>query len=374
MHPFSPQFTDPHVYRWNYSGDGSLRPVAGVVLHTRGSQCTDFLFIQHHLLLAEAVGTSHYHFALDWSELVPSGEVSSVDGEKLRFYRCVLSEVRRRGFQALVTLYHPSYRSPSLGLPAPLHASGGWRNHSTVEAFIKYAALCFNEFGALVPAWITVNEPNRLAEVCGGSAEDRRVAARHMLLAHAKAWHVYRMHFHQRHRGNVSFALHADWVEPANPFLESHKVAARHFLWFELGRFLDPLIGGRDPDTHNSSDTRSPLFGFTGDEKAELKASLDFIALNHFTTRLVLPQKSQEHNFSLMADLTWTSSPMRQAVVPWGLRRMLNWMKNRYGNSLPVIITASGVDDRATLDDQLRQSYIRNYLQEALKGEVSQLI
>lgn len=344
--------------------------MAGVVLHARGSQCTDFLFIQRHLQLVEAAGTTHYRFALDWSELVPSGDVSSVDGEKLRFYRCVLSEVRRRGIQAVVTLYHPSHRSPSLGLPAPLHANSGWRNYSTAEAFIKYATLCFREFGALVPVWITINEPNRLTEAYGASAEDRRAVARHALLAHAKAWHVYRAHFHRRHGANVSFALHADWVEPANPFMESHKVAARHFLWFELGRFLDPFIVEGDPDARHSSDVRSPPIGLTDDEKAELRASLDFIALNHFTTRLVSPQKSHERGCSLMTDPTWTSSPMGQAVVPWGVRRMLSWMKNRYGNSLPIVITASGVDDRATRDDQLRQSYIKNYLQEALKGEL----
>ncbi|XP_056625741.1 beta-klotho [Triplophysa dalaica] len=368
LSPFSPQFTDPHVYRWNYSGDGSLRPVAGMVLHTRGSQCTDFLFIQRHLLLLEAVGASHYRFALDWSELVPSGDVSSADAEKLRFYRCVLSEVRRRGIQAVVTLYHPSYRSPSLGLPSPLHANSGWRNHSTVEAFVKYAFLCFHEFGALVPVWITINEPNRLTEMYGGSVEDRRSVVRHTLLAHAKAWHVYHKHFRQHHGANVSLALHADWVEPANPFLESHKVAARRFLRFELGRFLDPLIGGGDPDACDSHDAGSSPIGFTDDQKAELRASLDFIALNHFTTHLVSPQKSLERGSSLMTDSTWTSSPMGQAVVPWGVRRMLSWMKSRYGNSLPVIITASGVDDRAAGDDQLRQSYIRSYLQEALKA------
>lgn len=357
------------MYRWNYSGDGSLRPVAGVVLHTRGSQCTDFLFIQRHLVLLEAVGASHYRFALDWSELVPSGDVSSADGEKLRFYRCVLSEVRRRGIQAVVTLYHPSYRSPSLGVPAPLHANSGWRNHSTVEAFVKYATLCFHEFGALVPVWITINEPNRLTEMYGGSVEDRRTVVRHTLLAHAKAWHIYHKHFRQRHGANVSLALHANWVEPANPFLESHKVAARHFLRFELGRFLDPLIGGGDPDAHDCHDARYSPIGFTDEEKTELRASLDFIALNHFTTHLVSPQKSLERGCSLMTDSTWTSSPMGQAIVPWGVRRMLSWMKSRYGNSLPVIITASGVDDRAAGDDQLRQSYIRSYLQEALKGE-----
>ncbi|XP_055034345.2 beta-klotho [Misgurnus anguillicaudatus] len=376
LHPFSPQFIDRHLYRWNYSGDGALKPVTGIVLHTRPAQCTDFLYIQHHVILVKATAASHYRFALDWSQLVPSGDLSSVDPEKLRFYRCVLSEIRRMGIQPVVTLYHPNYSSPTLGLPDPLYANGGWRNDSTLEAFIKYAVFCYREFGALVPTWITINEPNRLMETYGGTTEDRRTAARHLLLAHAKAWHIYDARFRQKHRGMVSFALHADWVEPTNPFLESHKSAAQHFLFFELGRFLDPFIGGGDSDIQEGN-VRS-LIGFTDDEREELKAALDFIALNHFTTRLVSPlhpqspqnpnPQNQDHGCSLGRDKTLPSSKMEQAVVPWGLRRMLGWMKNRYGNGIPIIITASGIDDQAAYDDQLRQSYIRNYLQEALKA------
>ncbi|XP_051717001.1 beta-klotho [Ctenopharyngodon idella] len=371
LRPFSPQFTDPHLYRWNYSGDGVLKPVTGIVLHTRAAQCTDFLYIQRHLFLLGVTGSSHYRFALDWTQLMPSGDPSSVDAEKVRFYRCVLSELVRRGIQPVVTLYHPSNRSPSLGLPEPLHANGGWRNDSVVEAFVKFATFCYQEFGGLVPTWITINEPNRLTDAYGGTAEDRRTVARHLLLAHAKAWRVYDTRFRLQQGAAVSIALHADWVEPANPFVESHEDAQQHFLLFELGRFLDPLFEGRD----------SALIGFTDDEREELKGALDFIALNHFTTRLVSPlhqpspqnpnppkPPNQDHGFSLMTDLTWPSSHMRQALVPWGLRRMLGWVKNRYGNELPIIITASGVDDHAPHNDQLRQRYIRDYLQEALKA------
>ncbi|XP_016098946.1 beta-klotho-like [Sinocyclocheilus grahami] len=355
LRPFSPQFTDPQLYRWNVSGDGVLTRVTGVLLHMQPAQCTDFLFIQKHLLLLGVTGSSHYRFALDWTQLAPGG-----DPEKVRFYRCVLMELQRRGIRPVVTLYHPSYRSPSLGLPEPLHANGGWRNASTVEVFVSYAMFCYREFGALVSTWITINEPNRLNEAY---AEEWQTVVRHLLLAHAKAWHIYDAQFRRKQGGAVSLALHADWVEPANPFLESHKSAQQQFLEFELGRFLDPLIGGGNEGRGNTSD----------DERAELKGALDFIALNHFTTCLVLPWKqptllNQEHGCALMKDATWKVSHRGQALVPWGLRRMLGWVRNRYDDRLPIIVTATGVDDQAVHDDQLRQSYIRSYLQEALKA------
>uniref|UniRef100_A0A673JGG8 Beta-klotho-like n=1 Tax=Sinocyclocheilus rhinocerous TaxID=307959 RepID=A0A673JGG8_9TELE len=336
------QFTDPQLYRWNLSGDGALSPVMGILLHTRPVQCTDFLFIQRHLFLLGVTGSAHYRFALDWTQLSPGG-----DPEKVRFYRCVLMELQHRGIQPVVTLYHPSYHSPSLGLPEALHANGGWRNASAVEAFVSYAAFCFHKFGDFVSTWITINEPNRLTEAY---TEDRKTVARNMLLAHAKAWRIYDERFRQKQGGGgaVSLAIHADWVEPANPFLESHKSAQQQFLAFEVGRFLDPLIGNEGRGN-----------GFSNAERAELKGALDFIALNHFTTRLVAPWENAkpqkpEHGCALMTDVTWPASHLRQALVPWGLRRMLGW-----------------VDDQAFHDDQLRQSYIRSYLQEALKGERS---
>ena len=36
---------------------------------------------------------------------------------------------------------------------------------------------------------------------------------------------------------------------------------------------------------------------------------------------------------------------------------------------MPIIVTASGVDDPALVEDSLRKQYLRSYLQEALKGK-----
>ncbi|XP_070693301.1 beta-klotho [Pempheris klunzingeri] len=395
FYPFSPQFTDPHLYSWNLTGDGSLRPVPGVRIHTRQAQCTDYLSILGHLRLFESTGASHYRFALNWSLILPQGDLSNVNNEALRYYRCVLTELKKLDLEAVVTLYYPTHRAPNLGLPRLLHASGSWLNYSTVEAFQEYAALCYQELGPWVRYWITINEPNRLVDVYS-SGEEKHQAAHNLLLAHAKAWRLYeREHFRQE-RALVSLALHADWVEPANPFLDSHAAAAQRFLLFELGRFLDPLLGTMYEEKRSQGDypqemkayleERTEVMGLTGThlpnftktEREELRGALSFIALNHFTTHLVSPYlntlvNSQEkqppdHGCLTLSDPTWPSSSMGQALVPWGLRKILNWVSQRYGGALPIIITASGVDDQALVEDKLRQHFLRSYLQEAFKA------
>ncbi|MCI4385382.1 hypothetical protein PGIGA_G00049840 [Pangasianodon gigas] len=377
LQPFSPQFTDPVLYRWNFSGDGSLHPVSGVTLRTRGSQCTDFLAIQHHIHLLEVTGSSHYRFALDWPRLFPNGDILSADAVTVRYYHCMLTELQKKGISVAVTLYHPSLRSHTLGLPTLLHAQGGWMNTSTSDAFVDYATYCFQKFGSLVDVWITVNEPNRLTEAYNVSAGERDMVVRNVLMAHARAWNIYQTHFRQHQGATISFALHADWVEPANPFVESHASAVQHFLFFELGRFLDPILQDIDYTDTNSCHNCFRMTHFSRDERSQLKGALDFIALNHFTTRLVYPKLRQDlepsssvHDYgcSFMTDPTWVSSNKGQALVPWGLRRVLRWVKNRYGNSHPVIITATGIDDQASHNDHLRQRYLKSYMEEALKA------
>ncbi|XP_033829859.1 beta-klotho [Periophthalmus magnuspinnatus] len=387
FHPFSPQFTDPQLYMWNISGDGTLLPVPGVRLQTRPSQCTSYLAIRSHLHLFASTGASHYRFALNWSLILPKGDLSNVNTDVLRYYRCILSELTKMNLKAVVVLYYPSHSAPNWGLPAPLHASGGWLNYSTVEAFRDYASLCYKELGAWVQYWITINEPNRLIDVYNRGT-DKHQAAHNLLLSHSKAWRLYEEKYSAQQRGLVSLALHADWAEPANPFLQSNTEAAQRFLVFELARFLDPLLGNKHKKQQDGTDypneiktfleqtgfQESPLPNFTEIEKNELKGALGFIALNHFTTRLVSPYPSKQprpapnYNCRTLTDPTWVTSKQGQAMVPWGLRRVLNWVTQRYGRDLPIIVTASGIDDQAAVDDKFRQYYIKSYLQEALKA------
>ncbi|XP_034086762.1 beta-klotho isoform X1 [Gymnodraco acuticeps] len=394
-YPFSPQFNDPQLYTWNVTGDGSLRPVPGIKMPTRRAQCTDYLAIRGHLRLFASTGASHYRFALNWSLLLPQGDLSNVNTEALRYYRCVLTELKKLNLKPVVILYYPTHRAPNLGIPGPLHASGGWLNYSTVEAFQKYAGLCYQQLGPWVTYWITINEPNRLVDFYF-SEKEKHQAAHNLLLAHAKAWRLYEREHFSQHGALVSLALHADWAKPANPFLDSHTAAAQRFLLFELGRFLDPLLGTSHEEKHSKGDypqemkeyleerarvmglPGSSLPSFTEAEREELRGSLSFIALNHFTTRLVSPYphtqgKSQQkeppdHGCLILTDPTWPSSSLGQAVVPWGLRKLLNWVSQRYGGALPIIVTASGVDDQAPVEDKLRQHFLRSYLQEALKA------
>ena len=55
-------------------------------------------------------------------------------------------------------------------------------------------------------------------------------------------------------------------------------------------------------------------------------------------------------------------------VTPFGIRKVLNWLKRKY-NNVPVYVTENGVSDRnATLRDFHRVHFYRTYINEVLKG------
>ncbi|NXY87827.1 KLOTB protein, partial [Alcedo cyanopectus] len=376
----SPQFCDPSLYLWNVTGDGLLHKVKGVKLKTRAAQCTDFVSIKKQLDLLEKMKVTHYRFALDWSLILPRGDLSVVNRQVLRYYRCVISEVLKLNVQPMVTLYYPTHAY--LGLPGPLLQTGGWLNQSTAYAFQVYAALCFQELGDLVKLWITINEPNRLSDAYSGSSNATYRAAHTLLIAHALAWRTYDEQYRPSQCGRVSLSLHSDWAEPANPYLPAHSEAADRFLQFEIGWFAHPIFKTGDyPATmreyigfkNSQGLSLSALPSFTSEEKRLVRGAADFYALNHFTTRFVMhePQNGSQYeldrDIQFLQDITCLSSPSRLAVVPWGVRKVLGWIKKNYGD-IDIYITANGIDDQSLDNDELRSYYLQTYVQEVLKA------
>ena len=56
-------------------------------------------------------------------------------------------------------------------------------------------------------------------------------------------------------------------------------------------------------------------------------------------------------------------------IVPYGVRKLLNWCKKNYGN-IPIYITENGVSDRkGNLDDRARIYFYKHYITNIFKGD-----
>lgn len=60
-------------------------------------------------------------------------------------------------------------------------------------------------------------------------------------------------------------------------------------------------------------------------------------------------------------------------MTPWGLRKLLNWIRYKY-NNIPVMVTENGMCDDGNLKDIGRINFLRAYIDEVLKGEKSNIL
>ncbi|XP_054025016.1 lactase-like protein isoform X4 [Dryobates pubescens] len=238
-----------------------------------------------------------------------------------------------------------------------------------INYFNDYANLCFEKFGDRVKHWITFSNP----------------------WTHAKVWHSYNTTWRSEQQGMVGISLTSGWGEPVDPHNQTDRDAAERYIQFHLGWFANPIYRGDYPEVMKNYVGRksaqqglgtSRLPTFSVQEKAYIKGTSDFLGIGHFTTRYVLQksfpflQVSSYHTDPDLAELVdpkWPApGPKWLYSVPWGVRRLLNFIKTQYGNPL-IYVTENGVAEKvqcSQLCDEWRIEYLRGYTNEILKDSL----
>ncbi|KAM3567369.1 hypothetical protein VYU27_010484, partial [Nannochloropsis oceanica] len=162
------------------------------------------------------------------------------------------------------------------------------------------------------------------------------------------------------------------------------KEAAERSQIFVMGWFADPVFFGDYPEEMRKT-CGDRLPSFTAEEKANLRGSLDFLGLNHYTTALVSHPLFRASSGNYYTDMgTMDSSDKSWPVgesgwlkdVPWGFRKLLVWIKARYNDPI-IYITENGVSgpkedevksDAEGLNDTFRQTFMQGYIAEMYKA------
>nr|KAG5708127.1 hypothetical protein BaRGS_002863 [Batillaria attramentaria] len=339
--------------------------------------CDSYHHITEDVQMLKTLGVQHYRFSIAWSRVLPDGTPHSLNMLGVQYYNNLIDALLAANIQPMVTLYH-------WDLPQALQDRGGWMDSAIIDHFDNYARVCFEQFGDRVVSWL-----GHGIGIFAPGIHDPGVGvytvAHNIIRSHVKAYHTYRQHFQDRFHGKVGITLDIEWKEPLT-LRQEDRYAADRAIMFKLGWFGNPIYGSGDyPEvmkryvgekSRRQGYTQSRLPAFTEEEKRMNKGAYDFLGINHYTTNLISdhPDPNSDVNYEHDQDMESrmdTCWPDTEAswlkVNPWGLRYILNWVKERWGNP-PVYITESGRPDENGEHDINRIYYYRNYTNEMLKA------
>lgn len=388
---------------WNADGKGPS--IWDTFTHKPGSipanangdvACDSYNRLEEDLYLLRALQVKSYRFSLSWSRIFPDGRRTSLNPQGVEYYNRLIDGLLAHSITPMVTLYH-------WDLPQALQDIGGWDSVDMIDIFNDFCDFCFATFGDRVRFWMSFNQPHTIAwsgyglgqippNVKNPGTAPYRVA-HHLIKAHAKAYHTYDDKYRKTQAGLVSIALGADWVEPEDVNVPREVVAADRALQFQLGWFAHPIFKngdypeamkwqvGNKSELQGLSESRLPTF--SEEEKSYIRGTADVFCVNHYTTKIVshTTARLSPQSYDYDRDLTEAEevdSPAtaigNQRAVAWGLRRLLNWIKEEYRDP-EIYITDNGVatESRITWDDSSRVFYFKTYIDEALKGVCPQM-
>ena len=367
--------------------------IPGKILNgeTGNIACDHYHKFKEDIQLMKNMGVKAYRFSIAWSRVMPTGK-DVVNEQGIKFYSDLIDELIKADIEPWVTLYH-------WDLPLALQLEDdGWLSDVIPDYFAAYSDLCFSRFGDRVKNWITLNEPWVVAILGYGqgvfapgrvSTSEPYQAAHQLILAHGKAVQVYREKYSHQN-GKIGMSNNCDWREPLTNKQEDIDAAERALLFF-VGWFADPIYKGDYPNVMRER-LGDRLPKFSEEEKIMIKGTSDFFGLNHYTTMYAAQADenvietnvygnggiSEDQEVDLSLDKDWKLTLMNWAVVPWGCKKLLDWISDRYDHP-DIYITENGCaypDEiiEGEVNDIDRLEFYKGYLQaceEAIEGGVN---
>ncbi|GLV37190.1 uncharacterized protein CBL_01980 [Carabus blaptoides fortunei] len=378
---------------WNENGKGeniwdrySHKHPENILDGSNGDvSCDSYHKYKEDIKILKNLGVDVYRFSLSWTRILPTGYINKINPDGIHYYNNLINELIENKITPMITIYH-------WDLPQSIQEVGGWPNPLIADYFVDFARVAFENFGDRVKLWITLNEPYHICATSYGTGAfapgyKRAGIADYMcsytaLLAHAKVYHMYNEEFRHKQQGKVGISLDAFWYEPKTNSAED-KEAAELALQMTYGWFVHPIYSkqGDFPAIMKQrvlnmslieNYRRSRLPEFTKEQIKYIQGTSDFLGLNHYSTftaefsdnpDTTNPYYSRDMGINLEQRDTWPATPTYWIkIVPWGLRKLLNWIKDEFDNP-DVYITENGMGDSdGTLNDEQRVNYLREYL------------
>ncbi|XP_012548562.2 lactase/phlorizin hydrolase [Bombyx mori] len=336
------------------------------------------------------LGIDYYRFSVSWTRILPTSFPDYINEAGVAYYNNLIDELLKHNIKPMLTIYH-------WDLPQKLQDMGGWTNPYIIDWYADYARVLFQKFGDRVKNWITINEPKEIcfqgygngtmapAYTMTGVAD--YLCGKNVLLAHAKAYHIYDKEFRPTQNGNISITISCQWYEPESD-REEDITAANEMILFEWGQYGHPIFtdSGDYPEivkqrvaakSAEQGFLRSRFPELSPEEVQYIRGTSDFFGVNHYSTYLAYRNESVVGHYAVpsyfddagviyYAKDEWAiGTHNRIKTTPWGFYKLLRQISNFY-NNVPIIITENGFATLPGLEDNDRITHLRLYLNAVL--------
>ncbi|XP_068620856.1 myrosinase 1-like [Battus philenor] len=330
------------------------------------------------------LGLDHYRFSISWPRILPTGFPDKINKLGVQYYNNLIDEMLKYNIEPIITIYH-------WDLPQKLQKMGGWTNPYIIEWYSDYARVLFKLFGHKVKKWVTINEPYQICYYGYGrdffapALDIKGVAdyfcAKNLLLAHAKAYHIYDKEFRPIQRGVIFITINIQYFaseveqfkEAADEANDFYWAIYSHPIFSKSGDFPQSIKKKVAKKSAQQNFFRSRLPELSPEEIKFIKGTSDYFGLNHYSTKLVFRNETVKSLYEMPStddDVGVDSYDVEGAkigksnfttFVPRGFYYVLTKIRNDYNNP-PVMITENGFATRGGLEDDDRIVYYRHFL------------
>ena len=338
-------------------------------------------FYQHYredIQRAKDIGLNSFRTSISWSRLIPDGD-GEVNQQAVAFYNAVIDELHAQGIEPFINLYH-------FDMPMALQEKGGFENREVIDAFARYARICYQLFGDRVRYWFTFNEPLIPAEA--GYLHPRhypyvtdfRRAAQvlhHIVLAHCKAVAAWR---ELGLAGQIGIIMDVIPVYPRSDSPEDLQAAAMADLFYTRS-INEPVLLGRYPEELVAIlREHDQLPEYLAEDCALIaNTRIDLLGINYYRPRRVKARETplaETHGFvpeHFFEEYVMPGRRMNTSrgieIYPAALYDIAMVVKERYGN-LPWFVSENGIgiqdEEQFMVNGQVQDDYRIAFLKEHL--------
>ncbi|ORY48336.1 glycoside hydrolase [Rhizoclosmatium globosum] len=295
------------------------------------------------LKLLPTFGATLYRFSVSWPRVMKgcSGEVNP---EGIAFYSDMIDEIIKNGAVPFLTMYH-------WDLPqACFEQYRGWASDQIIPDFVKYADALFTAFGdGRVNYWLTINEAEsgckfgfQQGRLAPGLKNDTYQATidcvKRNHLIHGAVVNLARSKYDATRKGwKFGFPSNVEWNEGPDA-VSAEKRNLAYAAWYHdplvFGDFQQDTISAFIDNKENLDAAGRAPPSFTDTEKASMKGTVDFIAMNYYSTAGIPVSQEDVPSGAGCPAYCW------QHVWGQGARKMANWYYKRY--NMDIIVTELG--------------------------------